>query len=139
MSSSDNRRNINRFPTYVAVRFRLTPAGKAPEDWQEGIMISASPNGAFVRTEEKFSLNEQVEIAMPTEAGHITLAGKIAWLGQARPHGIGIYIHNVDKEMELRILSEIVSGRWLAEKGEERKKSESGFFSCDIADLLRNI
>ncbi len=136
------RRQHLRYPVLIPVELRCSSEAAEPEsgEWQTGIMMSGGPNGIFIKMDEPFPLGTRLEVKLPFKAGEKVVPVMVFWVSADIPKGLGARFMETSTDFQEQVLDEIEAGRWLMESlKEKKKKSESGFFSSDIADLLKDV
>ena len=92
MDETEGKRQFARIPMQVVTRLRkgsLGAGGAAREDATIGNM---SRTGIFIETPARFSRDDIVEfdIRLPQEAVDFVVVGRVRWLQETGPRGIGV-------------------------------------------------
>ena len=127
-----NKRNSPRFPVQLEIHFSAVEDGGGD---RIGTLLTASPFGVFLKTDEVFENETMVELILPLQEYPLHVLGRVAWISNNPPIGIGIEFQGVTKESQNDILTTIHAGAWLqGDFGDE-----PDIFSSDTDEIIADL
>ncbi|GEM_PF-4186781 len=124
-----NQRNSPRFPVNLDVDFYIN------HNLHTGLLLTASPFGVFLKTNEQLSVNQIIKIILPLTHINLQVIGRIAWVANKIPYGAGVEFQNLNQEEQDVILNTIKSGLWLS----GCLGNKNNIFSTDSQEIIADL